>query len=89
MVLGVGAKPNTDLFKSAGFELEEDGSIRVDEYMRVKDPKAKNVIFAIGDIAKYPDLLTNGDFTRIGKRSYPRLNSRYLPSTRVHRDFIM
>lgn len=66
VVLGVGAKPNTDLLKSAGFELEKDGSVCVDEYMRIKNPKAEEKIyFAIGDIAKYPDLLTDGNLTRI------------------------
>ncbi|KAH9819136.1 hypothetical protein DFH28DRAFT_1053431 [Melampsora americana] len=65
VVLGVGAQPNTELLRSAGFELEKDGSVCVDEHMRIKDSKAGNNIFAIGDIAKYPDLLTNGDLTRI------------------------
>lgn len=67
VVLGVGAQPNTELLRSAGLELEKDGSVCVDAHMRIKDSKAGNNIFAIGDIAKYPDLLTNGDLTRIGQ----------------------
>lgn len=65
VVLGVGVRPNTDLLKEAGIDLEKDGSVVVDEYLRIKDSKTKNAIYAIGDIAKYPDLLTNGDLTRI------------------------
>ncbi|CAH7687906.1 hypothetical protein PPACK8108_LOCUS22770 [Phakopsora pachyrhizi] len=65
VVLGVGAKPNTDLLSSAGIKLEKDSSVAVDEYLRVKDAKAKNLVYAIGDIATFPDLLTDGSLTRI------------------------
>ncbi|KAA1078184.1 hypothetical protein PGT21_030179 [Puccinia graminis f. sp. tritici] len=65
VVLGVGVMPNTDLLKAAGIALEKDGSVVVDEYLRIKDSKARNTIYAIGDIAKYPDLLTDGALVRI------------------------
>ncbi|MBW0472609.1 hypothetical protein O181_012324 [Austropuccinia psidii MF-1] len=65
VVLGVGARPNTELLKSAGIALENDGSVVVDEYLRIRDTAAQGLVYAIGDIAKYPDLLTNGDLTRI------------------------
>ncbi|KNF03541.1 hypothetical protein PSTG_03069 [Puccinia striiformis f. sp. tritici PST-78] len=65
VVLGVGVRPNTDLLKASGIALEKDGSVVVDEYLRIKDSKAHNDIYAIGDIAKYPDLLTDGALVRI------------------------
>ncbi|PLW49317.1 hypothetical protein PCASD_02642 [Puccinia coronata f. sp. avenae] len=65
VVLGVGVMPNTDLLKDAGIALEKDGSVVVDEFLRVKDSKAQKAVYAIGDIAKYPDLLTDGALVRI------------------------
>jgi len=65
VILAVGVKPNTDLLKEAGITLEQDGSVVVDEYLRIKDSKAQNTVYAIGDIAKYPDLLTDGALVRI------------------------
>ncbi|KAI9613743.1 hypothetical protein KEM48_003635 [Puccinia striiformis f. sp. tritici PST-130] len=67
VVLGVGVRPNTDLLKASGIALEKDGSVVVDEYLRIKDSKAHNDIYAIGDIAKYPDLLTDGALVRIAQ----------------------
>ncbi|KAG0151735.1 hypothetical protein CROQUDRAFT_86361 [Cronartium quercuum f. sp. fusiforme G11] len=47
-------------------ELEKDESVCVDEYVRIKNPEAKEKIyFVIGDIVKHPDLLTDGDLTQI------------------------
>lgn len=66
VILAVGVKPNTDLLKEAGINLEQDGSVIVDEYLRIKDSKAQNTVYAVGDIAKYPDLLTDGALVRIG-----------------------
>lgn len=49
--MGTGVSPATDFLKSSGFNLEKDGGIATDEYMRVKGYKN---VFAIGDIAHYP-----------------------------------
>lgn len=49
VVLGVGVRPNVQLAKAAG--LNVDGGVIVDAQMRTSDP----AIFAAGDIAKYPD----------------------------------
>ena len=50
VVVGVGVHPATDFVE--GLDLEEDGSISVDERMRVTDD-----IYAAGDIATFPSSL--------------------------------
>lgn len=57
VLMGVGVRPRTDCL--AGVELEEDGSVLVDELMRLADG-----VFAAGDIATFPDWRT-GEPTRI------------------------
>jgi NADH dehydrogenase FAD-containing subunit len=52
VILGVGVKPATGFLKDSGFELEKDGGITVDEYLKVQGHDGR--IFAIGDIAHYP-----------------------------------
>jgi len=49
--MGTGVGPATSFLKDSGFELEKDGGIAVDEYLRVKGHQH---IYAIGDIAHYP-----------------------------------
>lgn len=49
--MGTGVGPSTSFLKDSGFELEKDGGIAVDEYLRVKGHQN---IYAIGDIAHYP-----------------------------------
>ncbi|PLX32702.1 MAG: pyridine nucleotide-disulfide oxidoreductase, partial [Clostridiales bacterium] len=48
VILGMGARPNTDLAESMGIELNKRKAIVVDEYMRTSD---KNT-FAVGDCAE-------------------------------------
>jgi len=43
--MAVGVRPATDFLKESGFALERDGSLSVDEYLRV--PGKENV-YAIG-----------------------------------------
>lgn len=57
VVVGVGVEPATDVVH--GVELEDDGSIPVDELMRVCPG-----VYAAGDIATFPDWRT-GEPTRI------------------------
>ncbi|GJJ08282.1 hypothetical protein Clacol_002492 [Clathrus columnatus] len=52
IVAGVGVVPATDFLKGSGIPLERDGSVTVDELLRVAD--LENV-YALGDIATYPD----------------------------------
>jgi apoptosis-inducing factor 3 len=53
VIMGVGVRPATDYLKTSGWELEKDGSVKVDELLQV--PGHADV-YAIGDIATYPQL---------------------------------
>jgi NADPH-dependent 2,4-dienoyl-CoA reductase/sulfur reductase-like enzyme len=48
VVMGVGVAPATAFLKGSGIELEKDGSIKVDEYLRVKSGKDTKNVYAIG-----------------------------------------
>ncbi|KAI5784646.1 hypothetical protein EDC01DRAFT_618353 [Geopyxis carbonaria] len=51
VVLGVGVAPATEYLKKSGIQLEDDGSVSVDDHWRVEGiPYA----YAVGDIASYP-----------------------------------
>jgi NADPH-dependent 2,4-dienoyl-CoA reductase/sulfur reductase-like enzyme len=54
VILGIGAKPNTDLAKDTGLDLGSKGGILVDEYMRSSDSD----IFAVGDCSCKRDFFT-------------------------------
>lgn len=54
VVLAMGYRPNTTLAGESGMELNEMGFIKVDEYMRTKDPD----IFAVGDCAEKKSFIT-------------------------------
>lgn len=54
VILGIGARPNTDLAGQAGLVLKGQKGIWVDEYLRTVDPD----IFAIGDCATKRDFYT-------------------------------
>ncbi|KIK62519.1 hypothetical protein GYMLUDRAFT_41980 [Collybiopsis luxurians FD-317 M1] len=55
VIMGVGVAPATEFLKDSGIELEKDGSIQVDEFLRVtKLPAGVEGVFAIGDVALYP-----------------------------------
>ena len=56
VVLSIGLRPNSQLAKDAGLELNERGGVRVDRLMRTSDEN----IFAVGDIAEIEDF-TTGD----------------------------
>ena len=51
VIMGTGVAPATDFLKESTFNLEKDGGIKVDEYLRVM---AHKNIYAVGDIAHYP-----------------------------------
>ena len=55
VVTGIGVSPRVGLAEAAGLDLasrEEGGGVRVDGTLRTTDP----AIFAVGDIASYPDI---------------------------------
>ncbi|MFE3845358.1 FAD-dependent oxidoreductase [Thermoplasmatota archaeon] len=54
VILSIGYYPNTDLAKKAGLEINNQGFIRVDEYMRTDNPD----IMVIGDSAEKRDFIT-------------------------------
>ena len=54
VILALGARPYSDLAKDSGLDLEEDGSIRVDDNFRTSDGS----IFAIGDVINPVNFLT-------------------------------
>ena len=56
VVLSIGLRPNSQLARDAGLELNERGGVRVDRLMRTSDEH----IFAVGDIAEIEDF-TTGD----------------------------
>ena len=53
VIMGVGVYPATEFLKQSGFALEQDGGIKVDEYLKVP---GYTDVYAIGDIAHYPQL---------------------------------
>jgi len=62
VIMGVGVAPATQFLKGTGIQVEKDGGVRVDEYMRVRSVPSGDV-YAIGDIAIYPQ--QDGSETRI------------------------
>ncbi|KAG1747078.1 uncharacterized protein EDB91DRAFT_1116111 [Suillus paluster] len=61
IVMGVGVTPATEFLKQSGFQLEKDGGIKVDEYLKIQ---GQDNIYAVGDIAWYPQQET-GESRRI------------------------
>ena len=53
IVMGVGVRPATDYLHASGWALEQDGSVRVDDHLKVI---GKQNIYAVGDIATYPQI---------------------------------
>ena len=61
IIMGTGVRPATDYLKTSGWELEKDGSVKVDELLRVT---GRTDVYAIGDIATYPQFPT-GMYRRV------------------------
>ena len=57
VIMGVGVSPATQYLKGSGVELERDGGIRVDKYMRVKSGKDTKNVFAIGAFTCLDEIL--------------------------------
>ncbi|THH10887.1 hypothetical protein EW145_g1008 [Phellinidium pouzarii] len=58
VIMGVGVAPATGFLRDSGFSLERDGGVLVDEYLRVAG--LDDSVYAIGDIAVYPQTETSG-----------------------------
>ncbi|MGB9708674.1 FAD-dependent oxidoreductase [Infirmifilum uzonense] len=54
VLIGVGVTPNTEIAREAGIELDEQGHVIVDSFMRTNIPD----IYAVGDIAQKRDFFT-------------------------------
>jgi len=54
VVLSMGYRPNTVLAEESGIKINENGFIKVDEYMRTENPD----ILAVGDCAEKKDFVT-------------------------------
>lgn len=54
VLLSIGVRPNSQLAKEAGLELNARGGIKVDETLHTSDPD----IFAIGDVIEVKDLVS-------------------------------
>lgn len=55
VIMGVGVGPATGFLKESGFELQKDGGVLVDEYLKVV---GKEDVYAIGDITVFPQVET-------------------------------
>jgi NADPH-dependent 2,4-dienoyl-CoA reductase/sulfur reductase-like enzyme len=56
VILGIGVKPNIDLAKNSGLQVDDRAGIWVDSWMRTSDPN----IFAAGDCTQKTCFLTRG-----------------------------
>jgi len=56
VILSIGVKPNGELAKAAGLEINQRGGIVADEYMKTSDPS----IYAVGDVIEVNDLVLGG-----------------------------
>lgn len=62
VIMAVGIGPATEFLKESGFNLEKDGSLKVDKHMRVKGVPD---VYATGDIATFPYVQQGGKDLRI------------------------
>ncbi|MCR4695094.1 MAG: FAD-dependent oxidoreductase [Pseudobutyrivibrio sp.] len=56
VILSIGVRPNSELAKEAGLDVNQRGGIIVDTKMKTSDPD----IFAVGDVAEVKDFITGG-----------------------------
>lgn len=53
VILSIGVRPNSELAKNAGLELNQRGGIIVDKYLKTSDPS----IYALGDVIEVEDFI--------------------------------
>ncbi|MDD4779383.1 MAG: FAD-dependent oxidoreductase [Tissierellia bacterium] len=56
VILSIGVRPNSQLAKEAGLELNQRGGIVVDKYLKTSDPN----IYAIGDVIEVEEFINKG-----------------------------
>ena len=56
VILAIGVRPNGELAKASGLEVNARGGIVVDEYLRTSDP----AIYAVGDVIEVEDFINKG-----------------------------
>ncbi len=54
VILSIGVKPNSELAKAAGLNVNARGGVVVDEYMRTSDPN----IYSVGDVIEVEDFIS-------------------------------
>jgi NAD(P)H-nitrite reductase large subunit len=50
VVMGVGVAPATEFLKQSGFQLEKDGGVKVDEYLKVQ---GHDNVYAVGALGRF------------------------------------
>ncbi|NMA08268.1 MAG: FAD-dependent oxidoreductase [Clostridiales bacterium] len=53
VILSIGVRPNSELARTSGLELNPRGGVVVDEYLRTSDPN----IYAVGDVIEVEDFI--------------------------------
>ena len=56
VILAIGVRPNSELAKAAGLDVNARGGIVTDEYLRTSDPS----IYAVGDVIEVEDFVFQG-----------------------------
>ncbi|MDY3902581.1 FAD-dependent oxidoreductase [Peptoniphilus sp.] len=56
-ILSIGVRPNSEIAKSAGLELNEKGGIKVDKFQKTSDEN----IYAVGDVIEVKDFILGTD----------------------------
>ncbi len=56
VILSIGVRPNSQLAKDAGLELNQRGGVVVDKYLKTSDPD----IYALGDVIEVEDFINKG-----------------------------
>jgi len=70
-ILGAGIIPATKFLDKNEFKIEKDESVVVDEYM-----KAREDVYAAGDIARFPFVLLGGHMIRVEHIAYSQYQGR-------------
>lgn len=79
VVMGVGVAPATEFLKGSGIELEKDGGVKVDKYLRVQSGTDKENVYAIGRSTICADYYNcpNTDFPLGDIAVYPQPDGNY------------
>lgn len=56
VILSIGVRPNSQLAKDAGLELNQRGGVIVDKYLKTSDPS----IYALGDVIEVKEFINKG-----------------------------